>query len=526
MDVLDTGRESKKYAVYGLLALGFMYGFFFCLYAGDIFLPNALSAPEQRFVCRISILLSTAAALLFYRSTLMTKIWGRFATPSVSRVFDVVTMLCMLAPVCAFVTVSVRGFSAAVVILWAIGGLSCARLYLHASLLLCSAGRGKTISFMASSTLMAGLLFLTVSLLPSPCGIVFATMFPFSSVIFYRIRKLKLQYRVEKSLQDDDGRYARPAWDAILFTLVACIGQGLGLSFLLVSVAQPEMPIGDAVAGIAWCLASFLLIVDQRMRRFIDEERSIRYLYLEIFVPLVIVLPLRSPLLLVAGGSLVLMTWMTLVIGASSEAETANMESLIAERALSRGWVLSMLGMSIGMGIGYFGIEAAGSDLIPFVMMIACAGATLLAVVSFISRPLSSRRAFRLSGQEARYSEERGGNHRVSLGAHTVSEDGLARECLGSRGEGEGTPLGAAGRRGDGPFKRKCNRIANRSGLSPRQREVFMLLVHGRNRKYIQDSLVISRGTADTHIYNIYRKLNVHSRQELIDLVEEYELSD
>lgn len=55
--------------------------------------------------------------------------------------------------------------------------------------------------------------------------------------------------------------------------------------------------------------------------------------------------------------------------------------------------------------------------------------------------------------------------------------------------------------------------------LTPRETEVFGLLAHGRSIPYVRDALFISRDTAATHAKHIYAKLDVHSRQELIDLV-------
>lgn len=55
-------------------------------------------------------------------------------------------------------------------------------------------------------------------------------------------------------------------------------------------------------------------------------------------------------------------------------------------------------------------------------------------------------------------------------------------------------------------------------GLTKRELEVFELLSQGRNIPYIRDALYISRNTVDSHVKSIYRKLDIHSRQELIDL--------
>lgn len=39
--------------------------------------------------------------------------------------------------------------------------------------------------------------------------------------------------------------------------------------------------------------------------------------------------------------------------------------------------------------------------------------------------------------------------------------------------------------------------------------------------KKVADTLVISAGTVQSHVKRIYRKLDCHSRQEVIDLVDE-----
>lgn len=62
--------------------------------------------------------------------------------------------------------------------------------------------------------------------------------------------------------------------------------------------------------------------------------------------------------------------------------------------------------------------------------------------------------------------------------------------------------------------------LAAEHRLTPRETEVFALLSRGRSIPYIRDELIISRETAATHAKHIYAKLGVHSRQELIDLVQ------
>ncbi|MEE0845689.1 MAG: LuxR C-terminal-related transcriptional regulator [Eggerthellaceae bacterium] len=69
-------------------------------------------------------------------------------------------------------------------------------------------------------------------------------------------------------------------------------------------------------------------------------------------------------------------------------------------------------------------------------------------------------------------------------------------------------------------FERCCIAIGDRYGLSPREREVFAMLARGRDRAYIEKQLTVSRNTVKSHVKHIYAKLDIHSHQDLIDLVE------
>lgn len=62
--------------------------------------------------------------------------------------------------------------------------------------------------------------------------------------------------------------------------------------------------------------------------------------------------------------------------------------------------------------------------------------------------------------------------------------------------------------------------LAVQCSLSERETEVFLLLSKGRNAEYIGKDLYISENTVRSHIQRIYRKLDTHSQQELLDFIE------
>ena len=75
-----------------------------------------------------------------------------------------------------------------------------------------------------------------------------------------------------------------------------------------------------------------------------------------------------------------------------------------------------------------------------------------------------------------------------------------------------------------GRFRQRCEIVANTYLLSRRESEVMYYLARGYKSSHIQQQLYISEGTAKTHIRHIYRKLNIHSQQDLIHLIDGVEL--
>lgn len=70
----------------------------------------------------------------------------------------------------------------------------------------------------------------------------------------------------------------------------------------------------------------------------------------------------------------------------------------------------------------------------------------------------------------------------------------------------------------DQSLARACLEMQRRYGLSDREAEVAALLAKGRSRPYIRERLFISTNTVATHIKHIYQKLDIHSKEELIDM--------
>lgn len=70
------------------------------------------------------------------------------------------------------------------------------------------------------------------------------------------------------------------------------------------------------------------------------------------------------------------------------------------------------------------------------------------------------------------------------------------------------------------PIAAACACIVQRYALSEREAEVCELLTRGNTRAGIATRLYVSENTVRTHVKNIYAKLDIHSKQQLIDLVD------
>lgn len=70
-------------------------------------------------------------------------------------------------------------------------------------------------------------------------------------------------------------------------------------------------------------------------------------------------------------------------------------------------------------------------------------------------------------------------------------------------------------------LSKQCLVLQERHGLSMRETEVMELIARGNSMAAIAERLVISENTVRTHAKHIYTKLDIHRRQELLDMLRE-----
>jgi len=61
--------------------------------------------------------------------------------------------------------------------------------------------------------------------------------------------------------------------------------------------------------------------------------------------------------------------------------------------------------------------------------------------------------------------------------------------------------------------------LMNRNGISLREKEIIEMILRGLSNKEIEQKLFISPHTVKNHIYHIFHKLNINSRGQLINII-------
>ena len=71
------------------------------------------------------------------------------------------------------------------------------------------------------------------------------------------------------------------------------------------------------------------------------------------------------------------------------------------------------------------------------------------------------------------------------------------------------------------PWNEAFDMLVQRYGLSDREAQIVREFAAGRSARYLAEWYMLSEHTVKTHLRRAYTKVGVHSRQELIDAIEE-----
>lgn len=210
--------------------------------------------------------------------------------------------------------------------------------------------------------------------------------------------------------------------------------------------------------------------------------------------------------------------------------------ALVTDRAVGRTFMIGRCTMAVFDLLGSLtGVQLAATNNAPWSIQVA-AICLLLAVELLLGALLAGYIIIRHI-QKSRKAE----NGETSEDASKTAEENATREdilneAVTAENENENIPLeksvevdtaakpevASKSKTESDPtsLDARIDKIATEYSLSTRERDVFTLLAKGRSSARIQEDLCIAAGTVNYHTRNIYAKLGIHSRQEIIDLLE------
>lgn len=403
--------------------------------------------------------------------------------------------------------------------------------------------------YTAASFVFAAMIYFMAVGLPDPVGMVFTALLPVLAVV-------STLTNPEWSDEGEGGRpegpvplrrfFVRLLVAVAVFSVVVGVSRGFSVPHSSISSLNAD---GALIIFSTAVVAGVLFVVVGLLRRQFDVSR----LYYPIIIAVaagILVTPLLggtgfgSQFITVAYNCFVLVIWCLLAYVAYS-----SRLSPILVFGLGRG--ASALGTTFGWLAGLEIVRSQGDGSLSLeVVSVAMVFALLVVSMLVLNDRLigdALRPEERLRGDAAEIPaqgagsagetalvDRRGAEDRGSavVDGEGAWDGGVGRGGAGEMGEvgemggagaslADGSPGDAAmGERRPGPYRMRCDAVAERYGLSPRERDVFDLLVRGRSIDYIAQNLTISFNTAKSHIRHIYVKADVHSRQELIDLID------
>lgn len=402
--------------------------------------------------------------------------------------------------------------------------------------------------YTAASFVFAAMIYFMAVGLPDPVGMVFTALLPVLAVV-------STLTNPEWSDEGEGGRpegpvplrrfFVRLLVAVAVFSVVVGVSRGFSVPHSSISSLNAD---GALIIFSTAVVAGVLFVVVGLLRRQFDVSR----LYYPIIIAVaagILVTPLLggtgfgSQFITVAYNCFVLVIWCLLAYVAYS-----SRLSPILVFGLGRG--ASALGTTFGWLAGLEIVRSQGDGSLSLeVVSVAMIFALLVVSMLVLNDRLigdALRPEERIRGDaaevpaqgagsagEAAFADRRGAEDRRSAadgegawdggtGRSGASEMGEVGEMGGAGASlADGSPGGAAaGERRSGPYRMRCDAVAEHYGLSPRERDVFDLLARGRSIDYIAQNLTISFNTAKSHIRHIYVKADVHSRQELIDLID------
>lgn len=321
-------------------------------------------------------------------------------------------------------------------------------------------------------------LFVAVLYLPLPCAHVVTPLLPVLSAL--ALCAASARSAEPQDQPEGDERVPLPSGGRIFVRALACVGL-LGFAESLERALFLEVsPIGDTltyrwILFVAVIVAGALLLLSTVGRRGREAIVTVTHVTMFSMALLFLLTPIVAGMGLAADLATMVCYALFYLLMWTMLAQIANAYRLPVHACFG-----------LGLGVAFLGCLAGtfvGSVVLSYVEM----GWRLACLLALVCACL------------------------VMLSFMFIVDDRTMVELVDADDERPSTP-----RR----FKLRCERLAQRCGLTPRETEVMMLVAKGRSAQKIQEILGLSAGTVNTYLARIYKKLDIHARQELLDKLE------
>ena len=364
--------------------------------------------------------------------------------------------------------------------------------------LFCKIGHSDLCLCISGAIILGAAITYILCYLPLPVARTVAALLPAASfVLFYQAKEFPL-FIGNLDVKESYAHRNRGIPSPTIRILVGIFVYALVFS-ALVNPLTTRNGIGIEADGGFMLLASFIagavIIVATRMASRIDKLRPVYLVVLPLMVITLVILPFVQNLPLNAAGFLGAFSFKLFdVICWVLIYDSALRNRIAPARALLSSRICYAWGLLFGTSCGFFMSHNGLFKDKDLFTTLCLGGVVILVIVTTI----------------------------------VLRESGLFPDS--AKGDGDEEPISFPASEPEKPlpipgpedvFQYKTNQVAQRYGLTKREFEVFLLLSKGRSNKLIEERLVISPHTVDSHVTHIYRKCDVHSRQEVMDLIEE-----
>lgn len=367
-----------------------------------------------------------------------------------------------------------------------------------------------------------------LGLLPESIAHLVAMLMPAVSLVTYRSSMLALDGRdageAGTTAVRPEGAPAALPYDSEPRSTFARLLAGVALFNLALGFAR-GFPYGEsiglsvpfqAVHQFGTCLLCLALVWWVLARRGGVRFSALWNLLVVLLGAGTLMLAALDPLLMEIGSTLITVA-NTFALGVMwfSSYDISRNSSIPGYVALGAVWVAHLLPREVGrVAILLVGPHDESPMILAVAMVVALAVSITLLVNDSIPRTRPFFAELR-GGIRGRADDGRGAWRQTDgLVENGTAGDRAAEGHAAARGEGEGAIGGV-------DLDRALGAAARLYPLTQRELDIARLLAQGRSKSVIGEKLGLSESTVRTHGRHLYAKLDVHSRQQLIDLLEE-----